>query len=327
MITVEMKRAISKIVLSKEEFLAMHSRTPLHAKVYDDILLLVGEVVTSKISIRKAAQVLCMYSTLLLCKHTVTTREMFYQKRALFKNTSQVQALIRAAASGLKVNSSAFNIVPSLKGLACGPFSITAHGMETHFSGVCAIPRLADGAAALSSADIVLVVEKEAIFHTLVQKKEEIEARVGKTMLIVTGKGYPCRNTLVLLMHLSHIKTVGIFDCDPHGLNIFKVYKQGSRKNPHLCLPRLSRAGVYLSEVENLAALSSILPSSKEYALLRNITPKQAAALDIAHDLAYMVLHQKKASIEDVLISASLPLYFSLKIRELFSYTDSSSRS
>jgi len=51
-------------------------------------------------------------------------------------------------------------------------------------------------------------------------------------VLLVTGKGYPClatREFLVALLRQFDLSFYGLFDYDPYGIEIYSVYKYGSK--------------------------------------------------------------------------------------------------
>ena len=85
----------------------------------------------------------------------------------------------------------------------------------------------------LDGLAIVLLVEKDSVFQWLVQHFEELIIQLGRKVLLVTGKGYPCLATREFLVGLRLLqrfsKFYGLFDFDPYGLEIFSVYKYGSK--------------------------------------------------------------------------------------------------
>ena len=82
------------------------------------------------------------------------------------------------------------------------------------------------------NATFVLLIEKETVFRNIVDCSTIIEKAVG-TFVSITGKGYPCISTKQFLKLVSlkypNIPIFGLFDCDPYGMDIYFVYKYGSR--------------------------------------------------------------------------------------------------
>ena len=78
----------------------------------------------------------------------------------------------------------------------------------------------------VSGADLVLVVEKDAVFQRLLE--ERILSKFPG-LVMVTGKGVPDLATRQLVHLLSvSLPVLIITDCDPYGLEIFLTYKYGS---------------------------------------------------------------------------------------------------
>ncbi|CCF50812.1 hypothetical protein NDA11_006131 [Ustilago hordei] len=77
---------------------------------------------------------------------------------------------------------------------------------------------------------VVVVVEKEAVFKHLIQ-----HPTVARQWVVVTGKGYPDHATRALIQILGAelecekgggVRMVGVFDCDPYGIDIHRQYVQ-----------------------------------------------------------------------------------------------------
>lgn len=79
----------------------------------------------------------------------------------------------------------------------------------------------------------VLIVEKESAFVTIVEQFDWLLENIGP-MIILTGKGYPCLNTRMVAKKLketrSDLNFYGLFDHDPYGIDIARIYKYGSQK-------------------------------------------------------------------------------------------------
>ncbi|WKY04796.1 hypothetical protein Q1695_005647 [Nippostrongylus brasiliensis] len=80
----------------------------------------------------------------------------------------------------------------------------------------------------VSDAQFILVVEKDAIFQKML---DEGYFTVLPASVIVTGKGYPDICTRLVLRWLVGrlaVPIYGLFDSDPHGIEIMLTYKYGS---------------------------------------------------------------------------------------------------
>ena len=71
------------------------------------------------------------------------------------------------------------------------------------------------------------MIEKESIFKKLI----DADFHLAHNVILVTCKGFPDTYTRELVKILSEnckIKTYGLFDCDPFGIDIFFCFRFGS---------------------------------------------------------------------------------------------------
>ncbi|KAI5184588.1 meiotic recombination protein SPO11 [Nematocida homosporus] len=308
------KKEAAHIIKSKEAFMCMYPNYPMAAQVYDDIVFQTKSALDTPKKLQEAVYVLAVYYILLTEEGTVTPREIYYRGKSLFCTPRVIGRVLDRIAERLGVDLTYLNIAPSLKGLVYGKCVIKKPDSTQFLSGLSIIPRMDNVEYVATSANTVLVVEKEAIFNNIIQAVSLIETATGKELLVVTGKGYPCGNTLRLLMLLSSARVFGLFDCDPHGLNIYHVYKNGSKKRPHLRVPNLERIGVFINEIPATEELLPIQNGSPEHSLLRNIS--NFCDESLALDIKTMLNCQKKASIENVISSIPIPQYLIAKLKE-----------
>ena len=127
-----------------------------------------------------------------------------------------------------------------------------------------------DRTASISTdARYVLVVEKDAIFQRLladnvfrycgpgilVTVRRFLTSESSNSMILHQGKGYPDIATRQFLRILSRtcpsLPIHALVDADPYGLDIFLVYKYGSKKSPraHLDCPAINLLGLLPSEL------------------------------------------------------------------------------
>ncbi|KNZ45066.1 uncharacterized protein VP01_851g4 [Puccinia sorghi] len=138
---------------------------------------------------------------------------------------------------------------------------VSGHGPPVHIPPPCSIKDLRPG----HDAQFVLIVEKEAIFHLLVDMDFTHDPCLGHSILICEqGMGYPDVATRRLACQLSEYQEINqrrlpilmLTDCDPHGLGIATVYKFGSRSmsfHPGLCAERAEWIGVHSSDWNRLS--------------------------------------------------------------------------
>ncbi|CAO1626752.1 unnamed protein product [Jaminaea pallidilutea] len=195
----------------------------------------------------------------------VTKRDLYYKAPQLFRRQVVVDHLLDKVVRGMGVSRSATGIVASVKGLfAVGRgCNMTfrkllreqyGEGSDHPLSGAeevcCAIE--AHSVTLVPSIDHllhidtiakwVLIVEKEAVFKTIVDSKFLGDNRdvltIGKSLgarfsslgpgVIVTGKGYPDLATKDFLARLAdehpHLRFFALVDGDPFGLDIFNHF-------------------------------------------------------------------------------------------------------
>lgn len=272
-----LRREAAKILGSKEDFLLEHEAVPAAEAFYKDILHLLFPLfrkknISSNRLLLQAINSLSIYAVLLKEKRKMTTRELFYRAKEAFISQKKVSSSLQGILSRTKIPEEALQVIPSLKGTIYGECSFILKGQKEpphRIKGVSLILQMDEVEEVICLSEILLVVEKEAVFTSICPEIERIEESLGKRVLLVTGKGYPCRNTLKSLMRIKESKIFGLFDCDPYGIDIYNVYRNGSKKHPELKIPSLRRIGVSLKEAED-----SLLPisSSPEIQILLRLS-------------------------------------------------------
>ncbi|KAH7831861.1 putative Meiotic recombination protein SPO11 [Monocercomonoides exilis] len=248
----------------------------LEGKIIDPTSEEQSETRTSCIFFR----VLSIIHKLLVENKRTTKRDLFYMDVGLFQTQSTSNAAIEELASFLKVPRYSLNVFASPKGLVIGNVSFNEDGSRTtlghshhlinpqttysHFS---------------STASFVLIVEKDAIFQSLINERYDVTANC----IIVTGKGYPDLKTLNFLHQLScdcpDLPFYVLVDADPFGIDILLLYSYGpvvclcyslriyfiihnSKERidrEELCVPSITWIGLYPSELSH----SSPIPIPK----------------------------------------------------------------
>ncbi|KAE8249801.1 hypothetical protein A4X06_0g3063 [Tilletia controversa] len=187
----------------------------------------------------------------------ITKRDLFYRDVALFKRQTSSDAHIASLCSALDVDREALGIRAAAKGLLTGSFRFQLRRIshvEPVTEGALAegeghqhpitwlqgssvsehlVPFVHDIETFQTQAAWVLVVEKEAIFQVLRQHDFASGSSCNlKPGLVITGKGYPDQATQQFLVFLAeNFKDMSFFaltDGDPHGIDIFRMYKYGN---------------------------------------------------------------------------------------------------
>ncbi|BGP48432.1 endodeoxyribonuclease [Rhodotorula kratochvilovae] len=242
-----------------------------------------------------------------------TKRDLYYRDVGLFVKQYIVDSLIDDIAATLQVRRSELNVVATAKGLLAGAVKLVLldgselAGGEQARRGALIPAGQAIDRLELDDPKWVLVIEKDAVFHSLAASSLLNDAELGNGILL-TGKGYPDLATRELLKRLSDaLPSVPIFalvDSDPHGLSILSVYACGSYSQAHdaanLVVPRVQWLGVKGSEWDVLGVgRDELLPlakadRAKALAMLR----KEGLPCEWRRELEYMLHLNRKAEIQ-----------------------------
>ena len=80
----------------------------------------------------------------------------------------------------------------------------------------------------ICNAKYLIIIEKEGVFNRLIEDK----IHIIMPSLLICGKGFPDLNTRIFIKKLieknSKIITIGLFDYNVGGINIYYTYKYGS---------------------------------------------------------------------------------------------------
>ncbi|KIW29464.1 uncharacterized protein PV07_05278 [Cladophialophora immunda] len=183
---------------------------------------------------------------------TITKRDIYYHDVALFKKQETVDRYIDDIAHTCQVTRRDLNVVASPKGLVAG---LCDPGTGEHapvIQTICANTAF----TAIGHVNWILIIEKEATFNALTERKFHRNPIVGPGLL-VTAKGYPDIATRYFLRRLldhspSSIPVFGLFDWDPDGVGILKCYLYGSRNlaQEHGCnIPEMRWVGLKAEDV------------------------------------------------------------------------------
>ncbi|KAL7268962.1 endodeoxyribonuclease [Rhizina undulata] len=176
-----------------------------------------------------------------------TKRDIYYKHPKLFKSQRIVDKLVDDIACTFGVDRGLLNVAAAAKGLIYGGIRITK------MDGTVTDCKVAEGILIPSTREVasveiedevqwVLVVEKEAVFRTLVT----CGILPG---ILITGKGYPdlaTREFLRLLVDselccrhsfagrgIRSLPVYVVMDWDPHGLDILSTFMFGSESLAH----------------------------------------------------------------------------------------------
>ncbi|KAG8669517.1 hypothetical protein FPOAC1_008912 [Fusarium poae] len=245
----------------------------------------------------------------------LTKRHIFYQHQDLFEKQREVDELVDDIAFTLGISRGDLNIVAASKGVLAGPLTI---GLQ---DGSTLNPCL---------GDLILVVEKDAVFRSLCSSQFWRVSLSGPGVL-VTAKGYPDLTTRSFLNFVStrypQLPILGLFDYDPDGVKIRQCYQYGSDrlshesdlgtetlqwlgiKSTHLfrdytgdsVAATLSRSSITSTSCRNPVSYMSTRERNAAISTLKKIanhSHNEAEVSESAHELQLMLVLGVKAEIE-----------------------------
>jgi meiotic recombination protein SPO11 len=168
----------------------------------------------------------------MLARNTFCTkRELYYRDVEFLKSQTAVNKSIEVICTMLNVHTWELGVLSTSKGLIAGEIVITTEEDEViECTTTQAVPQNPSTIKSIeSSAEYVLVVEKDTVFTRLIEGNF-FEKSLQKCIL-VTAKGYPDVNTRVLLKKIVSELDIPVYmiaDADPYGVEIMCTYKYGS---------------------------------------------------------------------------------------------------
>jgi len=266
---------------------------------------------------------------------SISQRSLWYRLKTnpLFHSAPQVGEAIQDVISLLKVPRSSLGIVSSSKGMVAGNLIIqdsrsgqqvdcsslpgasssssSSSSTSTSTSGSWSIPgdlRALDYLSFDSNANVMLIIEKETIFQSLLQSK----ITQSLPCILITGRGYPDLSTRKFTRKLvdtfPHLLTLALVDWNPSGLQICMMYKFGSKRmleSTRFAVPSVKWLGVrsdmLLAHVDDDTGDGSVFQamSRRDVALARNLC-RELAGVEPAwvEELGYMLESESKAEME-----------------------------
>uniref|UniRef100_A0A182PJD5 DNA topoisomerase (ATP-hydrolyzing) n=1 Tax=Anopheles epiroticus TaxID=199890 RepID=A0A182PJD5_9DIPT len=206
-------------------------------------------------------QLLATIYQLLTTGTSCTKRELYYLHLDLAQTPAYTYATLDDVCALLDADTWEMNVFNTSKGLIAGPMVLTlSDGQIIDCNGRWGTTVPLDVGSVVDirlTAQLVLVVEKDTVFKRLLE--DGILTKFPETFLLITAKGYPDVSTRLLLKKVSERTNVPIYalmDADPHGIEIFCVYKFGSLAMVHqqrsLAVPSMRWIGLFPSDIELL---------------------------------------------------------------------------
>ncbi|WBW72025.1 DSB-forming protein Rec12/Spo11 [Schizosaccharomyces osmophilus] len=283
------RKASGRVFSSKGSF----SKTP-RPKKYN--------IINHPIKVAQILQVLDCIHEAIETESVVTKRDIFYHDVQLFKKQSVVDELIEDLACTIGCPRSALNVEASGKGLVYGPLSITLQEGEKLETSKPTLISYHPISFLKSTANWVLVVEKEAVFQTLVERGLE-------DTILITAKGFPDLSTRKFLLeitkYLPELPIFGIFDWDPYGILIYSCYKHGSKASGYensMLLPQLQFLGPFDQDIFPENYSYSLSFGKRDTTIARNLLQSDCLRCEphIREQLQRMLFLQKKAELQAI---------------------------
>uniref|UniRef100_A0A5K4F934 DNA topoisomerase (ATP-hydrolyzing) n=1 Tax=Schistosoma mansoni TaxID=6183 RepID=A0A5K4F934_SCHMA len=193
----------------------------------------------------------------------ITKRSIYYSNPVLFKRQSIIDPLLSKICKELSIPRCALKINASSKLIVYGDIYLgLGYEGDVIKRNNLGIPEslFKSGYEVIISEclpQFILIIEKDTIFRKLLNEKFYEKF---KPCLLVTAKGYPDLITRKFLAQINckhpNIPIIGLFDADPHGLNVFCTYKYGTTNpmmqnedgNP-ISIPNLQLCGLLPTEI------------------------------------------------------------------------------
>ncbi|AFN82876.1 DNA topoisomerase VI subunit A [Encephalitozoon romaleae SJ-2008] len=228
-------------------------------------------------------------------------REIFYMDVNVFRTQTTVKRMISSIASELRVSKYELGVRNTLKGTFIGRLTFIKCGSLSAME-ICSpentpqlIPDMSKVKEVLCDYKKVLVVEKDTILQRIAS--EIGRERCLEGVLLVCGRGYPCKNTMLLLKMIENKTTIsGFFDFDPFGIHIFCIYKHGSRMDPDTRVETITRIGVCVEDALERNKWEGGFLELSDHDL--KMIDKLMKFKDLASDLLFLKKTNKKIEME-----------------------------
>lgn len=185
-----------------------------------------------------------------------TKRDLFYMSVNEFENQNTSDNLIEDIGAMLQVTRPSLNINASAKGAVVGHLQYNEVGDFIDCTKIGASksisPNIDDITNMQSDAELVLIIEKEAIFSRLAEDRffDYVPS------IIITAKGQPDMATRMFLKKINDelkLPMLAIMDADIYGFEILRVYSVGSKalsfEAANLAVPNIKWMGLLPSDL------------------------------------------------------------------------------
>ncbi|CAI2350324.1 unnamed protein product [Caenorhabditis sp. 36 PRJEB53466] len=244
-----------------------------------------------------------------------TKREMYYEFKALYGVQKNMDTSIKAVCELLDEKRSNLNILSCGRGLLRGAitFITDKFGIIDGREQTVLVTDSFLSSDLICEAKFVLIVEKDTTFQKLLDENFQSIFPDG---ILVTARGYPdisTRNVVKFIAEKRRIPVFGLFDADPHGLEIYLTYKYGAMKEKAegrgAFVPTLQWIGLYPSDFHKFPIdPSQILSlSNQDHTKIHRLIPRsiQLGEQEVTRELDWMLQNRFKLELESVNLCGS----------------------
>ncbi|XP_049292128.1 meiotic recombination protein SPO11 [Anopheles funestus] len=275
-------------------------------------------------------KILATIYQLLATGTSCTKRELYYLHLDVAQTPAYTYAVLDDIGALLDADTWEMNVFNTSKGLIAGPMVlILSDGLtidcSTNRWGTPVPLDVSSVVELRTTAKMVLVVEKDTVFKRLLE--DGILNLFPETLVLVTAKGYPDVSTRLLLKKIADWAKVPIYalmDADPHGIEIFCIYKFGSLAMVHqqrsLAVPSMRWIGLFPSDIE-LLGLQGVPLRDRELKRIEQMIKRPYTEGHIQRELLLLSQLATKAEIESLYNIASdfiTTVYLKGKFKECF---------
>ncbi|XP_030761359.1 uncharacterized protein PF11_0213 [Sitophilus oryzae] len=241
----------------------------------------------------------------------LTKREIYYQLKTLIQKQEYTDRALKDISRMLNVGLWSLNVTAQ-KGLVYGDLKLIMKDGEIvncNVPGTSIPQNTLEISEIQSSAYFILVVEKESIFHKLLE--ENLPNKLTRPFILISGKGFPDLNTQLFLKKLWMVMYVPVFilvDADPDGIAIMLNYRFGSIANAHvsefLTIPKAKWMGVFPSDINKFSFATEKLTQREISKVKRLLTSDCVKGNEeIVRQLEILLENNVKCGIESLLKS------------------------
>lgn len=239
-----------------------------------------------------------------------TKRELFYEHKSVYEVQRNLDSSIKSVCELLNESRSNLNILSCGRGILRGAITflvkdvgvIDARVQETLITDALLHSDL------ISEADFILVVEKDTTFQKLLD--EDFQEMFPRGIL-VTSKGYPdipTRNVLKMLSDRRKFPIYGLFDADPHGIEIYLTYKYGATKESvegrGAFVPSIQWIGLFPTDFNRfiIDPTQCLQLQRTDFVKIENLIPRsiQLGEKEVTRELDWMIQKSFKMELESI---------------------------